>query len=391
MTVRLTDTYVHKLPFAGKGSRYEIRDSQQTGLMLRVGARQKVFYWDTTQNSKHIKVQLGLFSHTTVEDARTEVFRLIHEKRLGVLPRSLREERKARRPELTLRAVFGEYTLKRKLRDTTKESYSKIMRLYLAHLADKPITEIAADDCFQLYQELRDGKSPAKANGTLQLLDSLLRFAAAIHDLKVCQAKSKVKAAGMLVATPARDEMIKASELTIWFKGLAERPLHYRVLLLTAILTGFRKAELEKLDWSDFNEEEGTLLARDTKNHRDHLLPLGPVLQRLLCCYRQHTGGQGQVFVDRVDRWAQIASNKGNVRFSMHALRRTFISIAAKQLGNPLLVKALVNHIATGDVTVRNYVRFELDDLREGMRAIESFILSHTDVLALTSPLEVRT
>lgn len=390
MTVRLTDTYVHKLPFAGKGTRYEIRDSQQTGLMLRVGARRKVFYWDTTQNSKHIKVQLGLFNHTTVEDARTEVFRLIHEKRLGVLPRSLREERKARRPELTLRSVFGEYTLKRKLRDTTKESYSKIMRLYLAHLADKPIAEITADDCFQLYQELRDGKSPAKANGTLQLLDSLLRFAAAIHDLKVCQAKSKVKAAGMLVATPARDEMIKASELTIWFKGLAERPLHYRVLLLTAILTGFRKAELEKLDWSDFNEEEGTLLARDTKNHRDHLLPLGPVLQRLLCCYRQHTGGQGQVFVDRVDRWAQIASNKGNVRFSMHALRRTFISIAAKQLGNPLLVKALVNHIATGDVTVRNYVRFELDDLRAGMRMIESFVLSHADLPSMISPLEIQ-
>lgn len=391
MSVRLTDSYVHKLPFASKGTRYEIRDNLQAGLLLRIGSRRKVFYWDTTQNSKHIKIQLGLFSHTTVEDARTEVFRLIHEKRLGVLPRSLREERQTRKPGLTLNVVFEEYTSKRKLRDTTKESYSKIMRLYLSHLANKPVTEISSDDCFQLYQELRDGKSPAKANGTLQLLDSLLRFAAAIHDLQVCQAKSKVKAAGMLVATPARDEMIKASELTIWFKGLEPRPLHYRVLLLTAVLTGFRKAELEKLDWSDFNEQEGVLLARDTKNHRDHLLPLGPVLQRLLCSYRQHTGGQGQIFVDRVDRWAQIASNKGNVRFSMHALRRTFVSIAAKQLGNPLLVKALVNHIATGDVTVRNYVRFEQDDLREGMREIESFILSHTDVLALTSPLEVRT
>jgi integrase len=391
MSVRLTDAYVHKLPFASKGTRYEIRDNLQAGLLLRIGSRRKVFYWDTTQNSKHIKIQLGLFNHTSVEDARTEVFRLIHEKRLGVLPRSLREERQARKPGVTLIAVFEEYTSKRKLRDTTKESYSKIMRLYLSHLANKPVTEISSDDCFQLYQELRDGKSPAKANGTLQLLDSLLRFAAAIHDLQVCQAKSKVKAAGMLVATPARDEMIKASELTVWFKGLEPRPLHYRVLLLTAVLTGFRKAELEKLDWSDFNEHEGTLLARDTKNHRDHLLPIGPVLQQMLCLYRQHTAGQGQIFVDRVDRWAQIASNKGNVRFSMHALRRTFVSIAAKQLGNPLLVKALVNHIATGDVTVRNYVRFELDDLRESMRTIETFILSHTDVLALTSPLEVRT
>lgn len=390
MSVLLTDGYIAKLPHAPKGQRYEIRDSRQPGLTVRIGSLRKIFYWHTRVDGKAIKVQLGQFKHSTVEDARTEVFRLIHEKRLGVLPRSLREERQTRKPGITLNAVFEEYTSKRKLRDTTKESYSKIMRLYLTHLANKPVTEISSDDCFQLYQELRDGKSPAKANGTLQLLDSLLRFASAIHDLQVCQAKSKVKAAGMLVATPARDEMIKASELAVWFKGLEPRPLHYRVLLLTAVLTGFRKAELEKLDWSDFNEQEGTLLARDTKNHRDHLLPLGPVLKRLLCSYRQHTGGQGQIFVDRVDRWAQIASNKGNVRCSMHALRRTFVSIAAKQLGNPLLVKALVNHIATGDVTVRNYVRFELDDLREGMQAIESFILSHTDVLALTSPLEVR-
>lgn len=391
MTVRLTDTYVQKLPFASKGQRYEIRDSQQAGLLLRIGSLRKVFYWDTTQNNKHIKVQLGLFNHTTVEDARTEVFRLIHEKRLGVLPRSLREERQARKPSLTLRVVFEEYTSKRKLRDTTKESYSKIMRLYLPHLADKPVTDISADDCFQLYQTLRDSKSPAKANGTLQLLDSLLRFAAAVHDLQVCQAKSKVKAAGMLMATPAKDDMIKPSELGIWFQGLLPRPVHYRVLLLTAVLTGFRKAELEKLQWSDFNPTEGTLLARDTKNHRDHLLPLGPTLLRVLQAYRQHTGEQGQIFVDRVDRWAQIASNKGAVRFSMHALRRTFTSVAAKQLGNPLLVKALVNHIATGDVTVRNYVRFETDDLRQAMQQIETFILGHADLAALTTPLEIPT
>ena len=118
-------------------------------------------------------------------------------------------------------------------------------------------------------------------------------------------------------------------------------------------------------------------------------MPLGPTLLRVLQAYRQHTGGQGQIFVDRVDRWAQIASNKGAVRFSMHALRRTFTSVAAKQLGNPLLVKALVNHIATGDVTVRNYVRFETDDLRQAMQQIETFILGHADLDALTAPLEM--
>lgn len=389
MSVLLTDHYIGKLPPAAKGSRYEVRDKRQPGLLIRVGSLRKSFYWHTQLNGKQVKVQLGLFNHTSVEDARTEVFRLIHEKRLGVLPRSLREERQARKPSLTLRVVFEEYTSKRKLRDTTKESYGKIMRLYLPHLADKPVTDITADDCFQLYQTLRDSKSPAKANGTLQLLDSLLRFAAAVHDLQVCQAKTKVKAAGMLVATPAKDDMIKPSELGIWFQGLLPRPVHYRVLLLTAVLTGFRKAELERLDWSDFNPTEGTLLARDTKNHKDHLLPLGPTLLRVLLAYRQYSDSQGQIFVDRVDRWAQIASNKGAVRFSMHALRRTFISIAAKQLGNPLLVKALVNHIATGDVTVRNYVRFETDDLRQAMQHIETFILGHADLAALIAPLEV--
>ena len=49
MTVRLTDAYVQKLPFASKGQRYEIRDSQQAGLLLRIGPLRKVFYWDSTQ------------------------------------------------------------------------------------------------------------------------------------------------------------------------------------------------------------------------------------------------------------------------------------------------------------------------------------------------------
>lgn len=98
MSVLLTDNYIAKLPPAAKGTRYEVRDKRQPGLLIRVGSLRKSFYWHTQLNGQQVKQQLGLFNHTTVEDARTEVFRLIHEKRLGVLPRSLREERQARKP-----------------------------------------------------------------------------------------------------------------------------------------------------------------------------------------------------------------------------------------------------------------------------------------------------
>lgn len=315
MSAKLNDRYIARLPFADKGTRYEVPDKKQPGLVVRISTQTKSFYWRTRVNYRPVKIHLGVCGHTSIHMARAEVLKLILQSREGVLPPSLRKEKALRHPSPTLQEIFDSYVAMRKLRDTSKETYGKLMRLYLSGLSSRKVSEITPEDCFQLYQSLRDGKSPAKANGVIQLLDALMKYAGAVHEVEVCQVKAKIKAAGLLTATPARDSMIKDTQLKAWFDSLKPRPLHYRVMLLTTVLTGFRKAEIEKLQWNDVDLLAGTLLARETKNHRDHLLPLGPQLINMLKHYREVTR-EDHIFGNRVDRWAAIASEKGGIKFS---------------------------------------------------------------------------
>jgi integrase len=372
--VNLNDSVIARLPRPAKGTRYEVRDKKQAGLILRVGTCRKSFYWRTRVNCQYVKVHLGEYGHTTIEQARLEVLKLILQSREGTLPPSLRQQKNKQKQAPTLLQIFEQYLSMRKLRDTSKETYRKIMRLYLQDLAILPVTQITSNDCYKLYCKLRDGKSPAKANSVLQLLDSLVRYAGIIHEVEVCQVKAKVKAAGLLIATPARDSRIKESELGIWFASLAARPVHYRVMLLTTLLTGFRRSEISKLTWNDFDPISNTLLARDTKNHQNHLLQIGPKLSEVLKVFHAHTDAE-VIFSNRVDRWAALASSQGGVNFSMHTLRRTFATIVAKVTKSPIIVKQLMNHSCQGDVTMYNYIRTEENDLRTAMAAIEDFVI----------------
>jgi integrase len=380
MQVVLTDSLISRLSFASKGDRYEVIDRRQPGLIVVVGSRSKVFYWRTRVNYKPIKVNLGQFGTTTTQQARAEVLKLILQSREGVLPPSLRKEKALRVTTPSLQQVFDQYLVMRKLRQTSIDSYKKIARLYLADLMSREVSAITSLDCMKLYQALRDDKSPAKANDAIRLLNALMVYAAAAFDVEVCQVKSKLKAAGLLQPTPARNDLIKDGELTAWFEALMPRPTHYRMMLLTAILTGFRKGELEKLAWDDFSKVEGTLLARDTKNHRDHLLPIGPALTDTLGRYLEQRSRIGLIFGPRIDRWISLSAAKGGVEFSAHTLRRTFASAASKLLGNPTMVKTLLNHSMGNDVTAHNYIRFEREDLRAAMTHIEEFFLSKVDI-----------
>ncbi len=373
MQLHFSQRSITKLPFSTDGKRYEVVDSKQPGLILRVGAKKKSFYWRTRANYRPVKVHLGEFGFTTVDQARLEVHKLILQSREGCLPPSLRKEKSLRVTAPTLQAVLDEYLSMRKLRQTSIDSYLKIARLYLTDFMPRQVNEITSHDCMRLYQGLRDSKSPAKANDAIRLLNALMSYAKATHDVEVCEVKAKLKAAKILQSTPARDNRLTPEEIPLLLTSLAARPLHYQIMIKTALLTGMRRAELQKLTWQDLNLSDGTLLARNTKNHKDHLLPLGPQLLTLLSGFKANHAA-GPIFPSRIDRWAAIVSQTSGMRFSLHALRRTFISTATKLLGNPLLVKALVNH-SSNDVTEKNYVRFEQEDLRAAMGLIEKWML----------------
>ena len=77
----------------------------------------------------------------------------------------------------------------------------------------------------------------------------------------------------------------------------------------------------------------------------------------------------------------QIAEirNKSGVYFTIHDLRRTFISIAESLDISAYAVKKLVNHSTGGDVTA-GYVIMDVERLRKPMQQITDFILKQADI-----------
>lgn len=193
------------------------------------------------------------------------------------------------------------------------------------------------------------------------------------------------------------------------------------------------KDELERLNVIDV--KSGIVRLNDTKNHNTHEVPLGRFLWDLL--KKRHAADDGkyvfpvvsesklskrpyysdprsmidslsdeldkpyrlasyqQFLKDRLPESGKPKSKKQKLeleeaflnsyqphfKFSMHDLRRTFISVASNIDGVPYaVVKRLANHSTKNDVTSM-YIKYTLDELRRYMQKVEKALLSHASFL----------
>ena len=75
--------------------------------------------------------------------------------------------------------------------------------------------------------------------------------------------------------------------------------------------------------------------------------------------------------------------DKSGVNFTLHDLRRTFITIAESLNIRDYTLKRLLNHRSSGDVT-DGYIMSDVDRLREPMDAISSRIMEYIAIKEAT-------
>jgi integrase len=130
------------------------------------------------------------------------------------------------------------------------------------------------------------------------------------------------------------------------------------------------------LKWEDIDLRSRILTARNTKNHRDHTLPIPDILVRLLRERKPDTGKSPYVFPGKdltvrirdIDDSRFRVIDESGIKFTIHDLRRTFATIAAEMGIPPYLLKKLLNH-KSGDVT-EGYVISTVEILRNPLQKI---------------------
>ena len=385
--MKLNKSSIDKLPSPSSG--YSLFwDDALPGFGIRItstGVRS--FIVQKRISSKEHRSTLGRYGVLTPEQARREAQKFLGKVAQGIDP--IAAKIKARAESVTLKEALNAYFVSRELKPRTVSDINQAFKGFEAW-ENKPLSSITREMISKRHRELGE-QSPARANLAMRYLRAIYNFAIAHYTDKEGQpfiADNPVKRLSQTrtwYRVDRRETVINPNQLKPWFKAVLSLSNEVaRDYFLTIILTGLRRTEAMNLIWSDVDFDRQTLTVRDTKNHRDHTLPISDYLFDLLKARKKEATGKYvfQTSKGRMQnlRYAQEEVIKqSEVGFTIHDLRRTFATIANTLDIPAYTVKMLLNHKMGNDVTA-GYIIADVERLRDPMNKITQYILKQSGI-----------
>ncbi len=388
--MRITKGFVDKVPLPdvgkdGKGTQAFYRDSAIAGFGLRVtSAGAKSFIVEKRIDGRVKRKTLGRYGNLTVEQARKEAMKFLGKVASGGDP--IREVSEKRAQRITLKDAFDDYlTTRKSLKPNTLNDYQRSMREMFKDWQSRALKDISRDMVLSRHAEYGQ-RSPARADNGMRILRAVFNHA--------LQRYQDASGKPFLVANPVnvlshqrawykverRQSLIKDHQLKAWYDATMQLNRQTtRDYLHLVLLTGLRRTEAATLTWDQVDFKDKTLTIPDTKNGRVHRLPFSDAIEALLD--RRHKAQESPyVFPSDAERGhlseprtaiKRVCALSG-VTFTLHDLRRTFIT-AAERLDIPAYaLKRLMNHKDPNDVT-DGYIIFDVERLRLPMQKITDF------------------
>lgn len=392
--MRLTKTVMNKITQPASGQAF-YRDDQLKGFALRITASGvRSFIVEKRVDGKVKRMTLGRYPDLTVEQARREAQKLLGKIATGIDPVAEKKEKLTKK--LTLQNAFDDYLSARKnLKSNTIKDYRQVLNEVVPDWLNKPLLSISKDKISKRHTEHGEKRSQARANYAMRLLRAIFNFSQGEYeDAKGCSIilENPVKRLSHTRAwyrVDRRQTVIKSHELIDWYEGLkkltSERNVQQAEMMkdyfLLILLTGLRRREAASLKWSAIDFKAKTLTVSDTKNHLIHVLPLSDFLLELFKRRKEYvisdfvfpSNSQSGYLTDPKKAMLKMRALSG-IHFTLHDLRRTFITIA-ESLDIPVYaLKRLLNHKMKNDVTA-GYVIIDVERLRKPMQMITDYLL----------------
>ena len=238
---------------------------------------------------------------------------------------------------------------------------------HLASLKDRPLGSITPPEIDALHNRIA-GK--AVANAAIKVFRLLYNWAAARDD-SLPRNPCRLRKGEWHPTTPKR-RPIPPERLADFYSAVQTLPPMLKDYVLLLLFTGMRRREAAALRWSeiDFTRQAITLPAARTKTRKVLEIPMSDVVHDLLVARRQ-LGDGTFVFpsygrsghLEHVGAAVKVLREKIAFEFSVHDLRRTFITIAEALDISPYAIKALVNH-ALGTSVTEGYIQMSVQRLR---------------------------
>jgi integrase len=332
------------------------------------------------------RAKIGLHGRLTTEEARRQAMVLLGQVAKGEDPA---EERATRRASMTVRELCNRYVRaaekglilgkkgSAKKASTLLRDRSRIDRHILPLLGNRKVVDLSRADATRFMRDVAVGKTAvvektAKLRGkaiveggngaaarTMGLLGGILSFAVS---------------EGVIEANPVHGVKRPADQKrTARLDPLAYRRLGQVLATLSAegsslsavtairllTLSGCRKGEIERLRWSEIDQDGHALRLLDSKEGAS-VRPIGAAVLRLLAVTERHKGcdyvcpgrGENRPYGGLAGAWRRMTKAADLRGMTLHTLRHSFASTAADLGYSEPTIGALLGH-ASATVTGR--------------------------------------
>jgi len=377
--IHLTKRSIDAIPPVASGQ-ILYRDASLAGFGLRVGTQSKVFFAEGQVARRTVRVTIGKYGPVTPEGARKRALKLLGEMAEGRNPNGERRAKNA--AAMSVREAFDDFFERRPLAPSSTDNYKRSIDIYLEDWAAKPISEISRRMVLDRHRKIGEENGLVTANNIMRHLRSIYNFTSAAHGELPPNPVSILTQARAWNAERRRRSVVPAYGLPRWWRAVHQEEGYVRDFLLIALFTGMRRSEIARLRW-EFVDLEGRALTVPTTKNGDPLeLPLSDFLFELLLARRDCDPegvwvfpGRGETghMVETKKFYARVTKTSG-IRFTLHDLRRTFVTIAESLDIPHYALKRLLNHRTDSDVTA-GYIIIDVERLRAPVERVAQRIL----------------
>lgn len=391
---KLTESVLKTILPPQTGQLY-VRDTVQKGFGARFSAGGGIStYVESRLGGDTIRRTLGPWPNLSIEKARKLAKIILGEIAQGIDRKAIARNSKAK--TVTLSEAFEQFKQTRKsLTERTKSDYEYSFKRLIPDWLKIPWVSITREMVLKRHAEVGKANGSATANHLMRALGSVLRssmkcYRAPDGTMLVPECPTSILSdAHAWFPKNAKDTYIKPQQLKAWFdavqlianKGAAD----YLVLL---ILTGLRRSEAACLKWECVDLQNRTITIEITKNKRKHVIPISDYLLTMLTRRKEDAKndfvfpGDGKTgHIVEIKKNVAAVEKSSGLKFTLHDLRRTFITIAESLDISAYAVKRLANHSMSGDVTATHYIVFDIERLRDPMEKINRYILRNAGML----------
>jgi integrase len=321
------------------------------GYRQRLGARGRVLRSWVVQYRRaggSRRVLLGSADVLSAEQARKEAKRILAQVALGADPQADKADRRDK-DKLSLRSVIDEY-LAIKVTEVRKSTFLETERYltgeHFRPLHGMPIDTITRRDVAARLLVIQRQRGRATAGLARAALSAFFAWAMAQG---IVEANTTVGTAKPKEAEP-RSRVLSDDELRrIW---LACRDDAYGRIIKLLVLTGARRGEVGDMAWAEIDpdRETWTIPATRSKNHKQHTLPILPMMAAVLADVpRMQTrdamfGLRGSGFKHWAASKRALDERSAVSDWTVHDIRRSVATKMADIGIAPHIVEQILNH-----------------------------------------------